>query len=354
MKRIISTFLVVFLSFSSSFAQEGSITFDEARVKAIQNSEKLKIQQEIIDSLIEKEKLQKENPHINNPDYEYDGITKTEVYNNSYKSYDYTDLLKSAKQTKKDMIIANEQKTMTLFSNVINSENAIDAKNTDIINQQTIVNQAKAKFKAGKIIKLELENEEILLENLNSSLETLKNQLELNKKKLNYHLNISDKENISLSLTEPKLDMLLPQDLISQNMKNDKAFKDLNEDLKELNDDMKWIDLLSTGVDYRKNTDAQQKLIDEKQKDIEQFKKDKLYKYDKLYYQILLKANNISLDKIKKVSLDMKKAKLNILYSKGLITKNEIDKLDSAIEKNILEQNKKQLEIRAMILNYEQ
>lgn len=78
---------------------------------AINTSEKLKLQDEMIDSLAKKNALQQSDPHQNKPDYEYNGITKTEVYNNTYKTYDYEKILKNITREKESEIFASENKT---------------------------------------------------------------------------------------------------------------------------------------------------------------------------------------------------------------------------------------------------
>ena len=126
----------------------------------------------------------------------------------------------------------------------------------------------------------------------------------------------------------------------------------MREELKELQDDMKWIET-NYSNNYFDNIEKQEKLIEQKKQDISKLKSDTLYNYDKSYYEILIKANEIELDKINKLQLEMKKKKLEILYKKGSITKNEINKIENQINENIQSQNKKSLEIRWLTFNYD-
>lgn len=344
--------LIIFtMLFSVSNAANYNLTFDDARQKAVNNSDKIKLQQELIDSLEKKYNLQKDNPRENKPDYEYDYVTKTPVYNNSYQTFDYKKLLQNAKETKKDMIISNEQTTMQLFSDIINEQNDVKSKKVEISNQENLVKQASVKLKTGKIIQLEYDNEVLKLDNLKSQLQVLENKVKINENKLKNHMNISEKDTITLQLVEPKLDMLLPKDMISK-LDDKKSLKDLQEDLKDLNDDLKWISVVNTGSSYTSGVEKQEKLIRQKKEDINELKRRTMYNYDKTYVQILIKSNEIALDKINKSLLENTNKKNIALYNKGVTTKNNINDTDAEITQNILSQVKKQLEIRQLLLNY--
>ena len=350
MKKI--PLLIIFtMLFSVSNAATYNLTFEEARQKAVNNSDKIKLQQELIDSLEKKYNIQKDNPRENKPDYEYNYVTKTPVYNSSYQTFDYEKLLKNAKETKKDMIISNEQTTMKLFSDIINEQNDVKNKKVEIANQENIVKQASAKLKTGKIIQLEYDNEVLKLDNLKSQLQDLENKLRINENKLKNHMNISENDTIALKLVEPKLDMLLPNDMISK-LNDKKSLKDLQDDLKDLNDDLKWISVVNTGSSYTTGVEKQEKLIRQKKEDISELKRKTLYNYDKIYIQILIKSNEIALEKINKYILENTNRKKMALYNKGVTTKNNINDTDAKITQNILSQVKKQLEIRQLLLNY--
>jgi len=334
MKKI--PLLIIFtMLFSVSNAANYNLTFDDARQKAVNNSDKIKLQQELIDSLEKKYNLQKDNPRENKP----------------YQTFDYKKLLQNAKETKKDMIISNEQTTMQLFSDIINEQNDVKSKKVEISNQENLVKQASVKLKTGKIIQLEYDNEVLKLDNLKSQLQVLENKVKINENKLKNHMNISEKDTITLQLVEPKLDMLLPKDMISK-LDDKKSLKDLQEDLKDLNDDLKWISVVNTGSSYTSGVEKQEKLIRQKKEDINELKRRTMYNYDKTYVQILIKSNEIALDKINKSLLENTNKKNIALYNKGVTTKNNINDTDAKITQNILSQVKKQLEIRQLLLNY--
>lgn len=350
MKKI--PLLIIFaMFFSISNAANYNLTFEEARQKAVNNSDKIKLQQQIIDSLEKKYALQKDNARENKPDYEYNYINKTPVYNNSYQTFDYDKLLKSAKDVKKNMIISNEQTTIQLFSDIINTQNDVRNKMIEISNQENIIKQASAKLKTGSIIQLEYDNEVLKLDNLNSQLKVLENKVTINENKLKNHMNISEKDTITLKLVEPKIDMLLPEDMIYK-LDNKKSLKDLQEELNDLNDDLKWISVVNTGSNYTTGVEKQEKLIKQKKQDISELKRKTLHNYDRIYIQILIKSNEIALDKINKSILENNNKKNTTLYNKGIITKNSINDTNAQITQNILSQIKKQLEIRQMLLEY--
>ena len=342
MKKI--PLLIIFaMFFSISNAANYNLTFEDARQKAVNNSDKIKLQQQMIDSLEKKYALQKDNARENKPDYEYNYISKTPVYNNSYQTFDYDKLLKNAKDVKRNMIISNEQTTIQFFSDIINTQNDIKNKKIEISNQENIIKQASAKLKAGNIIQLEYDNELLKLDNLKSQLIVLENKVTINENKLKNHMNISEKDTITLKLVEPKIDMLLPEDMIFK-LDDKKLLKDLQEDLKDLQNDLKWISVV--GVE------KQEKLIKQKKQDISELKRKTLHNYDRIYIQILIKSNEIALDKINKSILENNNKKYTTLYNKGVITKNSINDTNAQITQNILSQIKKQLEIRQMLLEY--
>ena len=350
MKKI--PLLIIFaMFFSISNAANYNLTFEEARQKAVNNSDKIKLQQQIIDSLEKKYALQKDNVRENKPDYEYNYINKTPVYNNSYQTFDYDKLLKNAKDVKKNMIISNEQITIQLFSDIINTQNDVRNKMIEISNQENIIKQASAKLKAGNIIQLEYDNELLKLDNLNSQLKVLENKVTINENKLKNHINISEKDTITLKLVEPKIDMLLPEDMIFK-LDDKKLLKDLQEDLKDLQNDLKWISVVNTGSNFTTGVEKQEKLIKQKKQDISELKRKTLHNYDRIYIQILIKSNEIALDKINKSILENNNKKYITLYNKGVITKNSINDTNAQITQNILSQIKKQLEIRQMLLEY--
>ena len=332
MKKI--PLLIIFaMFFSISNAANYNLTFEEARQKAVNNSDKIKLQQQIIDSLEKKYALQKDNARENKPDYEYNYINKTPVYNNSYQTFDYDKLLKSAKDVK------------------INTQNDVRNKMIEISNQENIIKQASAKLKTGSIIQLEYDNEVLKLDNLNSQLKVLENKVTINENKLKNHMNISEKDTITLKLVEPKIDMLLPEDMIYK-LDNKKSLKDLQEELNDLNDDLKWISVVNTGSNFTTGVEKQEKLIKQKKQDISELKRKTLHNYDRIYIQILIKSNEIALDKINKSILENNNKKYTTLYNKGVITKNSINDTNAQITQNILSQIKKQLEIRQMLLEY--
>ena len=145
--------------------------------------------------------------------------------------------------------------------------------------------------------------------------------------------------------------LLLPKDMISK-LDDKKSLKDLQEDLKDLNDDLKWISVVNTGSSYTSGVEKQEKLIRQKKEDINELKRRTMYNYDKTYVQILIKSNEIALDKINKSLLENTNKKNIALYNKGVTTKNNINDTDAKITQNILSQVKKQLEIRQLLLNY--
>lgn len=352
-KKIIAFLFALIFCASNSYANQYDLTFEQARQKALENAQDIKLQEEIINSLQKKEEVQKQDYNQNNPDYEYDGITKTPVYNNTYKTYDYEKINKRQKEKKKDMIISNEKKTMQLFTDIIKDKNSIKTKTMQLENEKDLLKQEKIKLNTGMSTQVEYEIRQNTVDAVSNELKELETKLNLDEKKFKQHLNIDKKANINLKLIEPDLELLLPKEALEKTEKNQKMFKDLNEDLKELNEDMKWIELINIGENYSKNTKAQQKLIDKKQEDIRQLKSDTLHKYDKIYYDILIKANEIQLEKINKAQIEMEKKKISLMYKQGYDKKISIDELDTKIQENILSQIKKQAEIRWITLNYE-
>ena len=351
-KKIIALLLISMLGISNSYANEVSYTFDEARQIGISNSKEIKLQDEIIDSLKNKNYIQKKDYLQNNPDYEYNGMAKTEVYNNTYKTYDYEKILKNNIQTKKEMIIANEKKTLTLFTNIINYQNEIKNKQMQIDNQIQSLNHAQVKLKTGMITQVDYDSEKNALDALQTELKNLNFKLDLEEKRFKQHLNIDLKDKVNLKLTQPELNQLLPQDALEITEKNKKTFEDIKKELDDLNKDMKWIEQVNYGENYKKYKDEQQKLIDEKEKDIKELKKNTLYNYDKIYYNILIKANELSLEKLNKMQLDIKKKQMTALYNQGVDKRLSVDEIDTQIQSNLLSQIKKQLEIRWMLLDY--
>lgn len=352
-KKIIAFFLTAIFCVSNSYAIDYDLTFEDARQIALENAQDIKLQEEIINSLQKKESLQKEDYSQNNPDYEYEGITKTPVYNNTYKTYDYEKINKNAKQKKKDMIISNEKKTMELFTDIIKDKNSIKTKIMQLENEKELLKQEKTKLNTGMSTQVDYEIRQNTVDKVQNELKELETKLNLDEKKFKQHLKIDKNSKINLKLIEPNLDLLLPKEALEKTQNNKKLFKDLNEELKELNKDMKWIEQINIGENYTKNTKAQQKLIDKKQEDIKQLKTDTLYKYDKIYYDVLIKANEIQLEKINKSQIEMEKKKVSLMYKQGYDRKISIDELDTKIQENILSQIKKQAEIRWITLNYE-
>lgn len=353
MKKKLSAILLSTILLSQNiYAQEYNLTFDKARQQALESSEIIKLQKQIVESISKKNELQKQDKYQNNPDYEYSGITKKEVYNNTYKTYDYKKILKNVSQEEKTMIIENEKKTLTLFIDVINDIKDIKNKKIELQDAQIIEKQAQLQLEKGVITPLVLSSKKSDVSKIQTQLTTLEKKLSLDDKKFREHLNISKTDKVNLELTEPKMQTLLPENAIEITQTNKKEFQDLTEELKELQDDMKWIET-SYGTDYFDNIEKQEKLIKQKQEDIAKLKSDTLYSYNKSYYEILIKANEIELDKINKIQLEMKKKKLEALYKKGSITKNEINNIENQINENIQSQNKKALEIRWLTFNYD-
>lgn len=353
MKKTISVLSLALILLSQvSYAQDYNFTFDTARQKALLSSKIIALQKEIKESISKKNELQKQDYTQNNPNYEYNGITKTEVYDHTYKTYDYKKILKNVTQEEKSMIIDNEKKTMNLFIDLINDMKDIKNKKFELQEAKNLVTKAELKFKKGLITNLALNDEKNNVSKIQTELITLEKKLQLDDKKFKQHLNLSKNDKISLELTEPTIHALLPENAIEITEANKKEFSDLREELKELQDDMKWIET-NYSNNYFDNIEKQEKLIEQKKQDISKLKSDTLYNYDKSYYEILIKANEIELDKINKLQLEMKKKKLEILYKKGSITKNEINKIENQINENIQSQNKKSLEIRWLTFNYD-
>lgn len=350
-RKILSFILALALLSSSAYAQDYSLTFDSARELAIKNSKSIAFQKEITESISKKNDIQKENPYENKPDYEYDGITKTEVYNNTYKTYDYKKILKNVKQEEKQMIVDNEKKTLSLFIDVINDRQDLQNQNIELENTQNLVKQAELKLKKGIITKLQVDMQKSEVTKANTNIATSTKKLQLDEKKLKEHLGLEKDDNIELKLTEPSIDITLPEEAIVASEINKKEYKELKDELKEMQDDMKWIEIMY-GENYQKNIDKQEKLIDKKKEDINQLRKNELQGYTKTYYDILIKANELELKKIDKAQLELQKKKIVALNKKGRNTKNEINKIDAQINANILSQNKKALEIRHLTFNY--
>lgn len=340
------------MSISNSYAQNYEFTFEEARKKALKNAEDIKLQEEMISSLKEKEEKQSKDYTQNNPDYEYHGIQKIPVYTNSYKTYDYKKMHKNARRQKRDMIIANEKKTMSLFTEIVKDKKEINTKILELESKNQLLNQADVMLKTGMITQVSHQAKQDEVDITSSQIQELKEKLNLDEKKFKQHLNLDKDDEIELKLIEPNLELILPEDAVKLSQENKSNFEDLKEDLRKLNDDMKWIER-NYGIEYRKNVDAQQKLIDKKKEDIDELKKETLHKYDKIYYDILIKANEIQLDKINKAQMQVNKHKMTIMYNKGYAKKISIDEIDTKIEENLLSQIKKQLEIRWLVLNYE-
>lgn len=349
-KIIVLSLSAIFLSTNLSFAQKPmTLDFEQARQMAINNSEKLKLQDEMIDSLSKKNALQQSDPHQNKPDYEYNGITKTEVYNNTYKTYDYEKILKNITREKESEIFASENKTFNFYKTIYDLEKQIQDKNLAITNQQKIVYQNKVKLKNKLITQLTLDMEKNKLDLLKLQLADLQRQIALQKSQFKKHLGIDEKTDIVLTITEPDISTVLnPKDALAQAMLKNNSFVDLKDDMDELLKDMKWIDLLN----QKGTVEQQQELIDKKKEDINEKTRTSLYSYDKTVNQILVLTENLRKDKIENEQLNIEKQKNALLNKSGLTTLNTYDATDYQISQNLLSQVDKVIKIRQLMLDY--
>lgn len=112
------------------------------------------------------------------------------------------------------MIIANEKKTLTLFTNIINYQNEIKNKQMQIDNQIQALNHAQVKLKTGMITQVDYDSEKTALDALQTELKNLNFKLDLEEKRFKQHLNIDLKDKVNLKLTQPQLDQLLPQEAL--------------------------------------------------------------------------------------------------------------------------------------------
>lgn len=112
------------------------------------------------------------------------------------------------------MIIANEKKTLTLFTNIINYQNEIKNKQMQIDNQIQLLNHAQVKLKTGMITQVDYDSEKNALDALQTELKNLNFKLDLEEKRFKQHLNIDLKDKVNLKLIQPELNQLLPQDAL--------------------------------------------------------------------------------------------------------------------------------------------
>lgn len=351
-KRLLALAFSICMATTTGFASNTpsiSLDFEKAVELAIANSQKLSLRDEMMNSISEKNELQKKDYSQNNPDYVYDGITKTEQYTNTYKTYDYEKILKNITKQKKSELIQNEKKTFGYFKNIYDFQKQLDDKKLAVKNRENIVTQSQVKLKNKLITPLTLANEKNKLDLLNLQLQDIQQKLSAEKSAFKTHLGLDEKTDITLVLTEPDLSELLnPNDALAQAMLKSSEFIDLKDDMDELISDMKWID----SVSKKEHVDQQQELIDKKQEDIDEKKRITLYSNNQTVNRIFLIAQSLKKDKIENRSLQLEKQRNTMLKDTGISTQNTVNDIDYEISQNLLAQNEKILQIRQLMLDY--
>lgn len=368
MKKInliaILSITILSLGLNPSFASENSeknapqnkpieITFDMAKKMALENSEKIKIQQEITDSISKTYEYKKKYT------FEIDPLSKTyEDPLNPIKTYsqtrtkDYKYLDKIEKQKLLEDNINNKNKTLELFVNIIELENSKKLEEINLSKISMDQKASKSLYDTGNIT-LTKYNTILSEENkIKSNLQDIDNNITLAREKFKNHLGL-DNDNFTIILEEPK-EIISPRDALINAKKDTKIFKDLQEDIDELNEDMNKTKLFSIGTgNYNENVDDQQEKIDDKLDDYKNASKDKLNELQNIEKEILIRANNIL---TLKKDLDIAQNNLNknnLLFDKGLITPIKVKEMEVNIDSIKLSMIKNNLEIENLIQKYE-
>lgn len=358
MKNKISILVAVSLAVLSLFAgvtyaentQKMEIDFFTAKEMALKNSEKYAIQSDITSSISKKYEEAKKDPYQIYPlSTEYDGMEKIEHYSLS-RTKDWKYLDKSQRQALLNAKIENTNKTLQLFTSVVELENTLDYQELELEKAKADLRASESMLKSGYITKVDhnsfLIAEKTALDNMNSTAK----KLQLEREKLASHMGIDGKD-YHLVLTVPEK-ILSPQDALANSQNINTSFKDLQEDIDKLNEHLDTIKRLNLGPDVMGNIEKQQEKIDDKTDDYKELSKDTLHSLYSAENNILILANQILSYEIELKIAQNNLEKISLLHSQGLVIpiKKQEEKINiDSIKLNII---KNHLNIENLIEEY--
>lgn len=363
MKKIIKSIFALIIVFSLGIfptsatekkTQEKPVelTFEMAKNLALNNSEKLKIQEEITKGINKEYKYKKKYT------FEIDPLSTEFLESNLIKNYsemrtrDFKYLDKTEREKLLREKINNKNKTLELFVNLIDLENTKNLQKIELENARLNHKLTKSKFDSRIITKVEYNKALSTLVSAENNLKYTDNDIILARKKFKNHLGLKN-DNFTLKLEEPN-SIITPEKALIQAKENASLFKNLKEEIDDMNEDMKKIKQFSIGTGkYFDNVNDQEKKIKTAKEDYNENSKNKLNEFQNLEYEVLISANNILNDQINLKTLENNLNKTKLLYNAGLVRPIDINKIEVDIDNTKLSMIKNNLKIENLVSTYE-
>lgn len=358
-RPIVALFLAGLLLACSSgqVRAEDTLTYTSALEKARANHSAHQVYQELIDYLEKKAKEVKANPYANNPDYEYVAGQEIEVYNNSYKTYDYEKLLKERKNAQKVADLRLEQETLAHFIGLTRSRKDLELKALALDKQQRDTEVAQLKLRLGLATASQAETAKGYYEASQSEMTNLKGQHSLLYRKFNDFMGMQLSSRYELDLTELMVNPMevagqlkLPAEALAFAKENKKSLQDMTKDLKDFKEDMKrYSSFYPEGTYFYKE---KQKELDKKLEDIHDTDLKQKYAFDKAYSAILKSIQDMEITVVDRQILLGDIANDKAKYEAGILSAMDYEKKRISMRDLEVRQLQSLLLMKSAILDY--
>lgn len=348
---LLTAVILLFTSGFSAAVSPADYSYSDIEQMALKKSEKLQLQQSLTSDIKKEYDYYIAHPLISKPiAIEYKNMQKFEYYSD-LRSRDFEEIYKNEKDNLKNFELANKEKSLKLFTDVIRLQNNVKKTETVLENEKANLKAVNSKYENGLITKAELNNAKIKQNSAQIDLNSKKRDLSQKKKELKEHAGLKT-DDFVLTL-DYKPHIRTPEAAAELARNSQRAFLDMKDNIDKLNTALDDIYKFNLGPNIRKNIDEQEKLIDEAQKDYNQMVKDKEYSFTKMQNSIQLLSNELL-----KEALELKQANYDTyvadqFYKNGLKTKLDLSENKIKEDELAISMLVKKLQIELMLQEYE-
>ena len=358
MKKILSVILTaaIFLSPVTSFAADNSIlAYQEVLNKVLIAQDEIDIYNELIADL--KKDVKNQSPLADENNYEYIDGQEIETNAADFDFIDYKKILEDKEYALKSIKRNLELSTLDYYMKLINDKDTIEEKKKELELDKKDLEVAQKKYDVGMLLKYDLDFAKKSYEIKENELLNLENDRKLIKQRLNNLMGaeITTEFEVTLDglMSDIELDgktVTLPTDALEFAVNNKKSLIDLEKDVKDYKEDLdRFEKFYYQGSTYYKDKEEE---LEELIKDTDDAKLQQQYLFEKTYLNILDDINSMNtIDlQIKQKTEEINNTK--VLYENGQISFIEYNKKANEISELRNSKNKKILDIKKAILDY--
>lgn len=358
MKKILSGILTaaIFLSPVTSFAADNRmLTYQEVFNKVLIAQDEIGIYNELIADL--KKDVKNQSPLADEKNYEYIDGQEIETNATDFDFIDYKKILEDKEYALKSIKRNLELSTLDYYMKLINDKDTIEEKKKELELDKKDLEVAQKKYDVGMLLKYDLDFAKKSYENKANELLNLENDRKLTKQRLNNLMGteISTEFEVTLDglMSDIELDgkmVKLPSDALDFAIKNKKSLIDLEKDVKDYKKDLdRYEQFYYQGSTYYKD---KEKELEELIKDTDDAKLQQQYLFEKTYLNVLDDINSMNTFDLQIKQKTEEISNTKVLYENGQISFIEYNKKANEISELRNSKNKKILDIKKAILDY--